>query len=81
MSAIAKLEVGSYEAKSRLPELLGLVEQGHTITITRHKRSIAKLIPIHESVADVVAALRELRDRLPAGRENNRELIGAGRRI
>lgn len=81
MSAIAKLEVGSYEAKSRLPELLGLVEQGHTITITRHKRSIAKLMPIHESVADVVAALRELRDRLPAGRESNKELISAGRRI
>ena len=81
MSAIAKLEVGSYEAKSRLPELLGQVEQGHAITITRHKRSIAKLMPIHESVADVVAALRELRDRLPAGRESNKELINAGRRI
>lgn len=81
MSAIAKLEVGSYEAKSKLPELLGLVEQGRTITITRHKRSIARLVPIRESAADVIAGLRELRDRLPAGRESNRELVNAGRRI
>ena len=81
MSITTQLKVGSYEAKSKLPELLSLVEQGHTITITRHKRSIARLVPVRESVADVVAGLRALRDRIPADGVSNKDLITAGRRI
>ena len=37
--------VGAYEAKTHLPQLLDRVEGGETITITRHGRAVAKLIP------------------------------------
>jgi prevent-host-death family protein len=37
--------VGSYEAKTRLPHLLRLVEGGERVTITRHGRPVALLVP------------------------------------
>ena len=37
--------VGSYEAKTHFPRLLGLVEQGETITITKRGRPVAVLSP------------------------------------
>ena len=33
--------VGAYEAKTRLPELLRMVEAGERVTITRHGRPVA----------------------------------------
>jgi prevent-host-death family protein len=38
-------EVGSYEAKTRLPELLRYVAQGERVTITRHGRAVAEISP------------------------------------
>ena len=38
--------VGAYEAKTHLPALLAKVELGETVTITRHGRLIAKLVPV-----------------------------------
>lgn len=35
--------VGAYEAKTRLPELLRMVEAGERVTITRHGRPVALL--------------------------------------
>ncbi len=40
-----KLEVGAYEAKTRLPELLRQVREGHTVTITHRGHPIADLVP------------------------------------
>ena len=37
--------VGAYEAKTHLPQLLDRVEGGETITITRHGKPVAKLVP------------------------------------
>lgn len=37
--------VGIYEAKSRLSELIGLAEAGKEVTITRHGKAVAKLVP------------------------------------
>ena len=37
--------VGAYEAKTKLPELLKRVELGEHITIARHGRPIAVLVP------------------------------------
>jgi prevent-host-death family protein len=37
--------VGAYEAKTHLAELLDRVERGERITITRHGRPVAELIP------------------------------------
>jgi len=76
--------VGAYEAKTKLPELLDLVERGREITITRHSRSVARLVPAGQPGVDrgVFARLRALRSRLVLGPgESARELINAGRRL
>ena len=58
--------VGAYEAKSKLSELLDLVESGRTVTITRHSRHVARLVPAVESVADrsVFTRIRSLHTKL-----------------
>ncbi len=38
-------EIGSYDAKTKLPEILRRVEAGETFTITDHGKAIADLIP------------------------------------
>ena len=57
--------VGSYEAKTHLPRLLDEVAAGETITITKHGRPVARLVPPDAdqrlSVEDVIAQLRALR--------------------
>jgi prevent-host-death family protein len=39
------ITVGSFEAKTKLAELLDKVEAGETVTITRHGKAVAKLVP------------------------------------
>lgn len=39
------MEVGAYEAKTHLPKLLERVARGERITITKHGRPVAELIP------------------------------------
>jgi prevent-host-death family protein len=39
-------EVGAYEAKTHLPALLERVQRGEQITITKHGKPIARLVPI-----------------------------------
>lgn len=38
-------EIGAFEAKNRLGSLLDRVERGEEITITRHGRPVARLVP------------------------------------
>lgn len=38
--------VGAYEAKTQLPRLLDRVAQGESLTITRHGRPVARLVPV-----------------------------------
>jgi prevent-host-death family protein len=76
--------VGAYEAKSKLSELLDLVESGRTVTITRHSRNVARLVPAAEPAADrsVFTRIRELHAKLslPDGM-SARDLINDGRQI
>jgi prevent-host-death family protein len=54
--------VGSYEAKTHLPQLLSQVEKGETITITKHGKPVARLVPAEEQPQrDVATVIRELR--------------------
>ena len=39
-------EIGAYEAKTHLPALLERVARGEQITITKHGKPIARLVPI-----------------------------------
>jgi len=47
--------VGSFEAKTKLAELLDKVEAGETVTITRRGKPVAKLVP---AVADEMERAR-----------------------
>ncbi len=40
-----KIEIGSYEAKTKLPELLRQVKTGKSFTITNRGKAIADLVP------------------------------------
>lgn len=54
--------VGSYEAKTHLPQLLSEVERGETITITKRGKPIAVLSPAQTTaVRDVPAIIAEFR--------------------
>jgi len=38
-------EIGAFEAKNRLGQLLDLVEQGEEVVITRRGKAVARLVP------------------------------------
>jgi prevent-host-death family protein len=58
-------EIGAYEAKTHLPALLERVQRGEHITITKHGKPIARLVPIRRGAADhrgdIVERLKEFR--------------------
>jgi prevent-host-death family protein len=58
-------EVGAFEAKNKLSALLDRVEQGEEITITRHGRPVARLIPPRGEVdrSQVQEAFQRIRGR------------------
>lgn len=53
-------EVGAFEAKTHLSDLLAAVESGETITITRRGKPVAQLVPMPDGSAERLAALRRL---------------------
>lgn len=76
--------VGSYEAKTHLSQLLDRVAAGERITITKHGRPVAVLIPAEPAPElDRQTALRQLGE-FGAGRTLGdvglRELVQEGRR-
>ncbi|MGH3357994.1 MAG: type II toxin-antitoxin system Phd/YefM family antitoxin [Nocardioidaceae bacterium] len=75
--------MGAYEAKTRLSALLDDVERGDSITITKHGRAVARLIPVDSSfstpIADLLVDLDHHRTPRRDGDETIRELIDAGR--
>jgi prevent-host-death family protein len=76
--------IGAYEAKTNLPRLLDEVEKGERITITKHGRPVAMLVPPRtmdrEDAADLIRQMRELRRSNPLRGLSIRELIEEGRR-
>ncbi len=39
-------QIGAYEAKTHLPRLLDRVARGESLTITRHGKPVARLVPV-----------------------------------
>ena len=81
--------VGSFEAKTKLAELLDRVAAGETVTITRHGKPVARLVPagVDEDERARRRALIEEIKRKRAGWDRGAkpgttiaELIKAGRR-
>ncbi len=58
-------QIRATEAKARLAELLRLVEGGERISITRHGRPVAHLVPANDQAR---ASRREAMDRLMEAR-------------
>lgn len=55
------IEVGSYEAKTKLPELLRGIQAGNRYTITLRGEAVAELVPAEiNRNADAVAAVDEM---------------------
>ena len=56
-------EIGAFEAKTRLPQLLRRVEAGERFIITRHGRPLAELVPFRprdsSKVQFAIDALKE----------------------
>ena len=76
--------VSASEARTHLSQLLGRVGRGETIVITRHGEPAALLVPIPPasrlSHAEIVAGMRELRERVKPGKMTVREMVKTGRR-
>jgi prevent-host-death family protein len=75
--------IGAYEAKTNLPRLLDQVERGDTVTITKHGRAVARLVPVSSRSSPpeaVIVALRSARVGVRRGGDSVREMIEEGRR-
>jgi prevent-host-death family protein len=76
--------VGAFEAKMRLSHFLERAKRGETITITRHGRPVARLMPIGGASRDerlrAIRDLKQLRAGQTLGGLPVRELIDQGRR-
>lgn len=63
------IEIGSYEAKSKLPALLRAVSLGQHYTITLRGKAVADLVPAdvaqNRDVANAVAHMRNFIDTQP----------------
>lgn len=77
-------EIGAFEAKNRLSELLRLAEAGEEIAITNRGRVVARLVPpgpaldVDEARA-AAARIQARRKGITLGELTIRELIEAGR--
>lgn len=78
-----KIEIGSYEAKTKLPELLRQVKNGKSFTITNRGEAIADLVPTRgANTKDKAAAAEKLKAFMranPVRDVNIKALIEEGR--
>ena len=80
--------VGSFEAKTKLAELLDKVEAGETVTITRRGVAVAQLVPVkpvdekarQRALVEEIKRWRVGKDRGAKPGSTIPELIKAGRR-
>lgn len=78
------VEIGAYEAKTKLPELLRQVRKGKSFTITNRGEAVAELVPVrHAASLDAATAAREMeafmRQRPPIRGIDIKALIEEGR--
>lgn len=78
LAVTEKLEVGAYEAKTHLPELLRKVGSGQSFTITQRGKPVADLVP---SGADVAHAGADAAQRMHAFMHEASAAIPAGRTV
>ena len=73
------ITVGSFEAKTKLAELLDKVEAGDVVTITRRGKPVARLVPVKSD--DEQERLRELIEEIKRTRVGKDRGAGPGTTI
>jgi len=77
------IEIGAFEAKNRLSELLRAAEAGRSFVITRRGRAVARLVPAKDQTSKDLRALHEAFVEFRSGIEGTvsvRDLVEEGRR-
>jgi len=79
------LRIGAFEAKNRLSELLQRVENGEEVTITRHGKPVARLVPAaataeQDRIREAVDWLNRTRKKRKLDGITIRQLINEGRK-
>ena len=83
------LTIGAFEAKTKFSELLERVSHGAEVTITKHEKPVAKLVPIEKpsrlELAELFRQMDEFRTKHPlnpkgTGKLTYRNLIEGGRK-
>jgi prevent-host-death family protein len=76
--------IGAYEAKTHLSEILKKVSRGEKFLITKHGTAIAQILPAEASLKiDVASAIQQIKDFRKGNRLGDlgiKDLINAGRR-
>lgn len=52
MDATETSSMGAFEVKTHFAKVLDRVEHGETITVTRHGKAVARIVPDEEAVRD-----------------------------
>ncbi len=76
-------EIGAYEAKTHLSELLARVAKGEQIVITKHGSPIAYLMPAGQrktEASEVIHEIKELRKGIQLKGHRLKDLVKEGRR-
>ncbi len=76
--------VGAFAARTNLSRLLDRVEGGERITIARHGKAVALLIPIEQKalpLSDIAEELAKIRHSHPVPSGSIHKAIHAGRRF
>ena len=78
-------EVGAFEAKNTLSALLDEVERGEEVTITRHGREVARLVPpkgvvSRDAARKAAERIRQMRRGVTLRGIRPKDLINEGRR-
>ena len=77
-------EIGAFEAKSKLGQLLDWVEAGEEVVITRRGKVVARLVPPgagidRQRAREAAARIREMRRGVTLGGLKIKDLIAEGR--
>lgn len=77
--------VGAFDAKTHLSELLDRAEKGETITITKHGRPVAKLVPVNDEAArqrrrEAIEKIKEFAKSHTLGGLDIKAMINEGRK-
>ena len=77
-------EIGAFEAKTHLPQLLRRVEAGERFVITRHGRPLAELVPFRSrdagKVQSAIDALKEFQRTHSLGGTPVRQMVEEARK-